>query len=116
MPYHPLLDWRTGLDMVRLALDPSAQIDLCYPYWATLLQRVADPYFSGLGLTPGQLGGLEAGVDPANQVAVVLVHPLWDKSPANLRPDVAAAVAEGEHAGLSVEMQSVLRVVRFPYD
>src|SRR6266851_790091 len=60
---HPLLDWRTGLDMVRLALDPTAKIDLTYPYWATLIARIADPYFSGLGMTPVRLGGLAAGVD-----------------------------------------------------
>jgi hypothetical protein len=116
MAYHPLLDWRTGLDMVRLALDPCAQIDLRYPYWATLLNRIAGPYFSGLGLTAGQLGGLDAGIDPAQHLAVVLVHPLWDRARTNFRADVAAAVAEGERQDLRVELQSVLRAVRFPYE
>lgn len=116
MAYHPLLDWRTGLDMVRLALDQSAQIDLHYSYWASLLNRIAGPYFSGLGLTAGRLGGLEAGIDQAQHLAIVLVHPLWDKERTNLRADVAAAVAEGERQGLRVELQSVLRAVRFPYE
>jgi hypothetical protein len=116
MAYHPLLDWRTGLDMVRLALDPCAQIDLAYPYWATLLNRIAGPYFSGLGLMLGGLGGLAAGIDPAQHRAVVLIHPLWDKALTNLRADVAAAVAEGERQGLRVEFQSALRAVRFPYE
>lgn len=116
MAYHPLLDWRTGLDMVRLALDPGAQIDLRYPYWATLLDRIAVPYFSSLGYRPSRLGGLDAGVDPGQHRAVVLIHPLWDKAMANLRPDVAGAVAEGERRGLRVELQSVIRAVRFPYE
>ncbi len=116
MAYHPLLDWRTGLDMVRLALDPGAQIDLQYRYWATLLDRIAAPYFSSLGYTPTQLGGLDAGIDPAQHRAVVLVHPLWDRAMANFRADVAGAVAEGERRGLRVELQSVIRAVRFPYE
>lgn len=116
MAYHPLLDWRTGLDMTRLALDPHAQIDLRYGYWATLVARTAVPYFTGLGLTPVQLGGLHAGVDTAQRHAVVLTHPLWDSQRANLRADVAAAVADGERNGLRVEIKSVLRAVRFPYE
>jgi Lhr-like helicase len=116
MAYHPLLDWRTGLDVVRLALDPGAQVDLNYPYWAALLERIAGPYFSGLGMVPGRLADLEAGVDEAQHVAVVLIHPLWDQDPSNLRAEVAAAVAEGERQGLRVELQSVLRAVRFPYE
>jgi Lhr-like helicase len=116
MAYHPLLDWRTGLDMTRLALDARAQIDLRYGYWATLLGRVASPYFTGLDLTPGRLGGLAAGLDWAQHLAVVLTHPLWDKDRTNLRADVAAAVAEGERQGLRVELHSVLRAVRFPYE
>ena len=43
-------------------------------------------------------------------------YPLWDMNPANLRPDVAVAVAEGEHLDLRVRLLSVLRVVRFPYE
>lgn len=116
MAYHPLLDWRTGLDMVRLGLDPDAQIDLQYAYWATLLDRIAVPYFSSLGYTPSQLGGLDAGIDLVQHRAVVLIHPLWDKAMANFRADVAGAVAEGERLGLRVELQSVIRAVRFPYE
>ena len=116
MPYHPLLDWRTGLDMVRLALNPVARIDLAYPYWATLVARIADPYFSGLGMTPVRFGGLSAGVDPVQGLAVVLVHPLWDKDPSNFRSDVAAAFADGERQGLRVELRSILNAVRLPYE
>ena len=35
MAYHALLDWRLGLDMVRLALDADAPIDLSTGYWST---------------------------------------------------------------------------------
>ncbi len=116
MAFHPLLDWRTGLDMVRLALDPAAQIDLDYPYWATLLARFAGPYFTGLEITHDRLGTLQAGVDAARHRALALVHPLWDRDPANYRADVAAAVADGERRGLRVELRSILRAVRTPYE
>jgi Lhr-like helicase len=33
LPYHGLLDWRLALDMVRLAIDPMAVVDLSTP-WA----------------------------------------------------------------------------------
>lgn len=116
MAYHPLLDWRTGLDMVRLALDPTAEIDLEYPYWAALLDRVAGPYFAGLGLTHERLGTLEAGIDLARREAVVLTHPLWDRDSSNYRADVASAVAEGERRGLRVILRSILRAIRIPYE
>jgi hypothetical protein len=67
-------------------------------------------------MVPGELAELEAGIDEAQHVAVVLVHPLWDQDPSNLRAEVAAAVAEGERQGLRVEQRSVLRAVRFPYE
>jgi hypothetical protein len=116
MAYHPLLDWRTALDMVRLALDPNAQIDLQYGYWATLVDRIAGPYFDGLGLARASFAGLEAGLDQMNNQAVILTHPLWDADRSNLRSNVAAAVAEAERAGMRAELMSVLRAVRFPYE
>jgi hypothetical protein len=45
MSYHPLLDWRLGLDMVRLALDANSEISFDRDYWRRLLDQVADPYF-----------------------------------------------------------------------
>lgn len=116
MAHHPLLDWRLGLDMARLALDSSAQIDLTHSYWAGLASRIAGPYFLGLGMAHEQLGGLHAGVDAPRRHAVVLTHPLWDHDASNYRVDVAAAVAEGERRDLRVELRSILRAVRIPYE
>jgi hypothetical protein len=93
MAYHPLLDWRTGLDMARLALDANAQVDLHQPYWADLLYGsigFADQYFNALELVPDELGGLPAGLNTVDNEVVILVHPLWDQTRSNLRSDVAA--------------------------
>ena len=116
MAFHSLLDWRLGLDMVRLALDHSAPIDLNTAYWPSLITRIATPYFQGLNLTPQSLAGIEAGVSGFTNEAIILIHPLWDTNPANFRPDVAAAVAAAEHQGLTPVLRSVFRAARFPYE
>jgi len=80
MAYHPILDWRTGLDMF---VWPSIRAP---PLTSSIRTgRVARSrrraYFSSNHMTPGHLGGLDAGIDEANHVAVVITHPLWDTNP-----------------------------------
>jgi hypothetical protein len=116
MAYHALLDWRLGFDMVRLALDADAAIDLTNRYWSMLIDRVAPSYFSGLGLTERILGGLRVGVSTLTNQATIIIHPMWDQNPANYRPEVAAAIAQTEAQGLRPILRSILRVVRFPYE
>lgn len=122
MAFHPLLDWRTGFDMARLALDPCAPIDLQQRHWTSLVTGEASfarQYFDALEFTPIQLGGLPGGhksTPRGHEVAVVLTHPMWDTNRSNLRPDVADAVAEGERRGWTVILHSLLRAVRAPYE
>jgi len=111
-----LLDWRTALDMARLALDPSAQLDFGTGWWAPFIARVATPYFFGLDLTPTTFGGLPAGVSTTTSEAFILIHPLWDTDTSNLRPEVAASIADAERQGLRWHLRSVFRAVRFPYE
>lgn len=116
MPYHPLLDWRLAFDMVRLALDPAAAIDLTQPYWNTLVQRTATPYFQGLNYTQMTLAGLPAGHDPGTGEVLILIHPLWDQDPSNFRPEVSSAVAQAEARGWRWQLRTIFRAVRFPYE
>ena len=116
MQYHPLLDWRLALDMVRLALDPAALIDLAQPYWSTLVQRTAAPYFRGLNYTPTTLAGLPAGHDPNAREVLIIIHPLWDQDPSNLCPAVSSAIAQAEARGWRWNLRTVFRAVRFPYE
>jgi len=116
MAYHALLDWRLGLDMARLALDPDAVIDFAGNYWSTLVDRTAPTYFAGLGLVTRNVAGLRVGINSFTNEAIILVHPLWDRNPANYRPDVEAAVAQTEAQGLTPRLRSLLRAVRFPYE
>ena len=115
MAYHSLLDWRLGLDMVDLALNPNAQIGFAATHWSSLLTQVPQSYFAGLDLTPRTFAGLFGGIKPNNE-AVILTHPLWDADPSNYHPSVAAAVADAEHQGFSPVLRSIFRAARFPYE
>ena len=116
MAYHPILDWRLGLDMAQLALDPHAPIDLNTSHWSDLVARITPVYFSGLHMQTTDFGSLPGGVDPFSNEAIILIHPLWDRDSVNYRPEVAAAVLDAETQGFSVTLRSVFRVVRFPYE
>jgi len=116
MAYHSLLDWRLGLDMVNLALDPNAQIGFGEPQWNFLLTQAPQSYFTGLGLIPRTLAGLPAGINPTNNEAVILIHPLWDTDRSNYHPSLAVAVAAAEHEGFSPVLRSIFRATRFPYE
>ena len=116
MAYHPILDWRLGLDMARLALDPDARIDLTTSYWSDLVARTAPAYFSGLNLQERAFDALLGGVDTFSNEAIILIHPLWDKEASNYRPEVAAAVADAQSQGFRVTPRSVFHAVRFPYE
>ena len=116
LAYHPLLDWRLAMDMARLALDPSARIDLAEPIWKTLVQSTADAYLQNLNYVPVVLAGLPAGHDPQTDEALILTHPLWDRNEANFHPMLENAVADAEAHGWRWKLHSVFRAIRFPYE
>jgi hypothetical protein len=116
MAYHPILDWRLALDMVRLALDEEAVIDLAQPHWRSLVQRQAGPYLRALNYSPVELAGQPAGHDSATGDVIILTHPIWDHSPTNLRPELAAAIAEAEARQWRWKLRTLFRATRFPYE
>jgi hypothetical protein len=116
MSFHSLLDWRLGLDMVNLALDPNASVGFGAPYWTFVLAHVAHSYFAGLGMTPANFSGLPGGISQLNNEAVILMHPLWDADPSNYHPFLAAAVENAERQGFSPRPRSIFRATRFPYE
>jgi Lhr-like helicase len=116
MAYHPLLDWRLGLDMVRLSLDSRADIGLHYSYWASLVERIAPHYFEGIGCVHTVIEGLHTGINQITGEAVILMHPMWDTSPANYGEPLARTVAEAQRLGFRPTLRSMLRAVRFPYE
>ena len=115
LSYHSILDWRLGLDLARLALDPTAAIDFAVPYWQGIDVAAAGPYFGAMpGWQPTIFGGLQAG-RRGNQ-AEIITHPLWDCDFNRLGPQLAGAYAQALGAGCQqVRFKSVFEVLRRPF-
>ena len=116
LPYHPILDWRLGLDIARLALDPTSPIDFSVSYWQGLDAAVAGPYFAAMpGWQQTTIAGLQAGSH--DNVVEIITHPLWDTDPNRFGPQLAAAHAQVVAAGnqVQVRFKSLFEVLRRPF-
>jgi DEAD/DEAH box helicase domain-containing protein len=114
LAYHNILDWRMGLDLARLALDPAAAIDFSVPYWQGLDTAAAVPYFAAMpGWQPTAFNGLLAG-QRRNQVEII-VHPLWNTDLNRFGPQLAAAYAQAAASGFQVTFKSIFEVLRRPF-
>ena len=114
LPYHPILDWRLGLDIARLALDPAAPIDFSVSYWQGLDAAVAGPYFAAMpGWQHTTIAGLQAG--RRGNVVEIITHPLWDCDPNRLCSPLRAAHAQAVSGGNQVQFKSVFEVLRRPF-
>jgi len=115
LPYHSILDWRLGLDLARLALDPGAAIDFTVPYWQGLDLEAATPYFFAMpGWQQTTFAGLPGG--RRGSQAEIITHPLWDCDPDRFGPPLAAAYSEARAAGChTVRLKSVFEVMRRPF-
>ena len=115
LPYHSILDWRLGLDLARLAVDPAAPIDFNVSYWQGLDAAAAGPYFAAMpGWHQVTYGGLQAG--RCGTQAEIITHPLWDCDPNGFGPLLANAFAQARGAGCTwVTFKSVFEVLRRPF-
>jgi hypothetical protein len=114
LAYHNILDWRLGLDLARLALDPTAPIDFSVSYWQGLDAAAAGPYFAAMpNWQQVTFGGLQAG-RRGNQVEIV-THPLWNTDPNFAGPQLATAYAQAVAAGCQVAIKSIFEVLRRPF-
>lgn len=121
MTYHTILDWRLGMDMVRLALDPGAPINLSYDYWPDLVDRLLEPYLLDQDGSRTDFAGLSAGIlgSGRDRRAIIFVHPLWNRNDKYYHPELGDAVAAARTAGFqlgsNLEVRSMFSIVRFPY-
>jgi DEAD/DEAH box helicase domain-containing protein len=114
LPYHPILDWRLGLDLARLALDPAALIDFSVPYWQGLDTTVAGQYFAAKpGWQQMTIGGLHAG--RRGNIVEIITHPLWERDPTRLGPQLATAYVQAAAGGNQVRFKSIFEVSRRPF-
>jgi hypothetical protein len=103
LAYHGLLDWRLALDMVRLAADPAATVDLDAPWgphenpWRRLSVGPRAPVPALLGrLQYGfaeEFGALRGYVHTSRRQIVIERHPLWQDDHPVWQVAVAAARA-----------------------
>jgi hypothetical protein len=117
LAFHNILDWRLGLDLARLALDPNAQIDFTVPYWQSLATSASAAYFAAQPHWQFvTLAGVPAGRH--NNVIEIILHPLWNwnMSPSNFCPQLSAAVTQAQAAGAqTIRYKSIFDVLRRPY-
>ncbi|MCL4851002.1 MAG: hypothetical protein KJZ78_06420 [Bryobacteraceae bacterium] len=114
LQYHSILDWRLGLDLARLALNPNAPIDFSAPYWQGLDTAAAAPYFAAMpGWQLVSFGGLQAG--QRGNLVEIITHPLWDCDPNRFGPQLATAYAQAIAAGNQVRFKSVFELLRRPF-
>jgi DEAD/DEAH box helicase domain-containing protein len=115
LAFHNIIDWRLGLDLARLALDPSAPMDFSVPYWQSMAHPAVQAYCAGqAGWVYHSLSGVPAGVVRAHTELVT--HPLWNLDPADQCPQLAASSARAAAQGSTgVTCKSLFDVLRRPY-
>jgi DEAD/DEAH box helicase domain-containing protein len=115
LAFHNILDWRLGLDLARLALDPNAAIDFTPAYWLGADVSAATAYFASMpGWQRVVFGNLQAGRRGTR--AEIITHPLWGSDFQNLHPDLASAQAAAAAAGCQqIVFKSIFEVLRRPY-
>ena len=113
LAYHSILDWRLGVDLARLALDPAAQIDFSPSHWTNIPTHAIQRLHAALpNSTLFHFAGLPAVV--LGQQAIIAAHPLWDVRAPTLHPTLAAAQSAATAAGLSCEFRSTFLLIRRP--
>jgi hypothetical protein len=115
LAFHNILDWRLGLDLARLALDPAAPLDFTVSYWQQLAASASAAYF---GSQPQfqlvSFGGVPAG--RRGNVVEIITHPLWSTDPNNRCPQLAASYNAAQSAGAQrIEFKSIFEVLRRPF-
>jgi hypothetical protein len=115
LAFHNILDWRLGLDLARLSLDPNAAIDFTVHYWQPLATTASNAYVSSQSQWQFvTFAGVPAG--RRGNIVEIITHPLWNRNPNNFCPQLAAAYAQAQAAGAqTITCKSIFEVLRRPY-
>jgi len=107
---HNILDWRTALDLARLALDPYATVDFSTGHWQSLVGAATTAYFNALGWTPAILLGLPFA--RSGTCGELITHPLWADSHPAISQAESSASANGV---MQFRSKSLFELVRRPF-
>lgn len=117
LAYHNLLDWRLGMDMATVALEPQAVLSLASPRW----RRVAELAATTLeGARPHFNRTIVAGVPAVTDGTeiIIVTHPLWRTERGSQGVELAAACDEAGTRGLQIDPEhgfvSVFEALRRP--
>jgi hypothetical protein len=115
LAFHNILDWRLGLDLARLSLDPNAAIDFTVHYWQPLATTASNAYVSSQAQWQFvTFAGVPAG--RRGNIVEIITHPLWNRNPNNFCAQLAAAYAQAQAAGAqTITCKSIFEVLRRPY-
>jgi hypothetical protein len=111
--YHGLLDWRLGLDVMQLLLNPSYVAGLDGDFsapglrdWQSMAHKLADEAASLFQTERKSVAGLPLiGLTPGRWAAVI--HPLWDWD------SVLSAIPALEEFGLEIGVDSLKPTTTF---
>jgi len=113
MAYHNLLDWRLALDLVRLALAPTAEIGFGVDYW-DFADDVVETYLSALpGWKFSKFAGIPGGVRDSK--VELIVHPLYQTHPDYIGAALSEAFVEARDKELSIKCRSIFELLRRPF-
>lgn len=122
LQYHAILDWRIAMDMVRIALDPSNEVDFHSPWGAMPNPWGGEMLAEKIGRIVGQFGfsssksfgELTGYVSEERGVVLLNRHPLWRQD----HPKIVQALSDvrGELPNYSVSFVNPFRTLRRPID
>jgi hypothetical protein len=117
LAYHNILDWRLGVDMASIAVDPGTVFSLASTRWqrvaelAAMTLEAARPRFNRTAVA-----GIPAVTD--GREVIVLTHPLWRTARGEQGPELQAACADAATRGLQIDPNhgfvSVFEALRRP--
>ena len=123
LAYHGLLDWRLAIDMARLALNPTTNLDLTSPWsgkenpWSSLsdgLQAPVPATLRNLGYGQSMQFGILRGYIN-NRLGVKIVrHPLWTDDHPIYR--TAKSEASRQFPNYKISAVNPFEVIRRPSD
>ncbi|WP_322818619.1 DUF1998 domain-containing protein [Tepidiforma sp.] len=124
LAYSGLLDWRLALDMVRLARDPAAVLDLAAPWgnltnpWSRLVEGENAPVAAALGRLGYKesfsAGRLTAYKNPDRNAVCIVRHPLWED--AHPEWQEALTATRERHPNAIIAAADPFMVLRRPSD
>ena len=117
LAYHNLLDWRLGMDIATVALDPHTVLSLASPRWRRVAELAATTLESARPrFNRTVVAGLPAVTD--GREIIIVTHPLWWTERGGQGAELRAACDEAAARGLQIDPEhgfvSVFEALRRP--